>query len=183
MAKANLIFLKEGVVELKFAYADPPYLGQAKRHYGCSEVNHATLIGRLVHEFPDGWALSCSSSSLGHILPLCPSDIRIAAWVKTFCAFKVNVNPAYAWEPVVFRGGRKRGRDKATVRDWHSCQIAIKRGLVGAKPESFCYWIFELLGMQKGDELVDLFPGTGAVTVAWRKFNSQLNLEATDALL
>jgi site-specific DNA-adenine methylase len=41
-----------------FAYADPPYVGQAKRHYNSEEVDHVALIQMLVSDFPDGWALS-----------------------------------------------------------------------------------------------------------------------------
>ena len=93
---------------MRIAYADPPYIGQAKKHYGpdAKEVNHRTLIGHL-EEF-DGWALSCSSPSLREILPLCPDDVRIGAWVKPFCAFKKGVRPAYAWEPVIYKGGRNQ---------------------------------------------------------------------------
>src|SRR5213594_889325 len=119
---------------MKFAYADPPYIGQAHRYKEKREVDHAALIRELVTNFPDGWALSCSSPSLRVLLPLCPSDIRIAAWVKPFAIFKPNVNPAYAWEPVLFRGGRKRTRQEPTVRDWVSANITLKKGLVGAKP-------------------------------------------------
>lgn len=90
---------------MRFAYADPPYVGQARRHYGCTEINHAMLISHLVSDFPDGWALSCSSTSLRELLPLCPEDARVAAWVKPFASFKPGVNPAYAWEPVIFLGG------------------------------------------------------------------------------
>jgi hypothetical protein len=105
---------------MRFAYADPPYIGQAKKHYShdplCAEVNHTNLIQQL-NEY-DGWALSASSPSLRTILPLCPENVRIMAWVKPFCSFKVNVNPAYAWEPVIVCGGRKRTRQQPTVRDW-----------------------------------------------------------------
>lgn len=102
-----------------------------------------------------------------------PEGIRIGAWVKPFAIFKPNVNPAYAWEPVIYFGGRKRTRKDPTVRDWVSCNITLKRGLTGAKPEGFCLWMFELMGMRPGDVLVDLFPGTGAVTQAWAKFTGQ----------
>ena len=37
---------------------------------------------------------------------MCPAGVRVGAWVKTFCAFKKGVRPAYAWEPVIFTGGR-----------------------------------------------------------------------------
>lgn len=155
-----------------FAYADPPYIGQAKRHYGadplCAEVDHAELISRLQIEFPNGWALSASSPSLKFILPLCPADVRIAAWVKSFCAFKKGVRPAYAWEPVIFRGGRnknhpppEKGGKQTTPKDFIVEPITLKKGLVGAKPEKVCRWILDLLNVQKGDEVVDLFPGTG----------------------
>lgn len=159
-----------------FAYADPPYVGQSAKHYGGAEVNHPMLIAHLSDEFPDGWALSCSSPSLRYLLPLCPDDVRVAAWVKPFASFKPGVNPAYAWEPVIFRGGRKRGRDEMTVRDWTAENITLQRGLSGAKPDGFCFWLFALLGASRDDTLVDLFPGTGAVSAAWRSWCRQASL-------
>ena len=150
---------------MKFAYADPPYIGQAKRHYKMPEVDHKELIKDLLPY--DGWALSCSSPSLQDLLPLCPDDVRVMAWVKPFAVFKPNVNPAYAWEPVIVRGGRKRGRDIPTVRDWVSVNITLKKGLVGAKPPDFCTWLFRVLNIQPGDKFVDVFPGTGIVSTAF----------------
>ena len=165
---------------MRFAYADPPYIGQAKRHYDCEEVDHAELIAMLCRDFPDGWALSASSPSLREILPMCPPDVRIAAWVKSFCAFKKGVRPAYAWEPVIYRGGRnpsngfkhappeKNGK-QTTPKDFIVEPITLKKGLVGAKPENVCRWILDLLNVQTGDEVVDLFPGTGIMgrVAAW----------------
>ena len=156
---------------MKIAYADPPYIGQARRRYACPEVDHTALIKRLCAEF-DAWALSCSSPSLFTLLPLCPSGTRIAAWVKPFAIFKPGVNPAYAWEPVLFYGVRKRPRTVATVRDWISSSITLKRGLCGAKPTGFCDWLFDLLALELSDTFADLFIGTGAVTKAyeaWRE--------------
>ena len=153
---------------MRFAYADPPYINCSnlyKDHEDYDgEVDHKALINKLLEEFPDGWALSCHTPSLGYLLSLCPEDVRVGAWVKPFCSFKPNVNPAYAWEPVIFRGGRRYERSDDTVRDWVSVNITLKKGLTGAKPYGFCEWIFELLNIQKGDDLADLFPGTGAVT-------------------
>ena len=64
------------VGKVRFAYADPPYIGMAKKYYShdplCAEVDHAELIARLCRDFPDGWALSASSPSLGQIIPLLP---------------------------------------------------------------------------------------------------------------
>jgi hypothetical protein len=162
---------------MKIAIADPPYIGQAKKHYGCEEVDHKALIIRLMQEFPDGWALCCSSPSLHELLPLVPRDTRVMAWVKPFAAFKPGVNPAYAWEPVLVRGGRKRTREQPTVRDWVAANITLKKGLTGAKPLAFCFWLFEVLGMEEGDELHDLFPGTYAITTAWKDFSLVKEIE------
>jgi hypothetical protein len=134
------------------------------------------LISHLVSDFPDGWALSCSSPSMRELLPICPADVRVAAWVKPFASFKPGVNPAYAWEPVIFRGGHKRGRDSLTVRDFLSANITLQRGTHGAKPREFCLWVFALLGMQADDELVDLFPGSGAVTNEWKAWQMPLEV-------
>jgi len=153
----------------RIAYADPPYIGQAKKHYGKEvsyggEVDHVALIKTLVEY--DGWALSASSPSLQYILSICPENVRVAAWVKPFASFKPNVNPAYCWEPVLFVPARKRGRDKPTVRDFVSANITLKKGLSGAKPPAFGEWIYDLLQMEPDDDFFDLFPGTGAVADA-----------------
>lgn len=158
---------------MKIAYADPPYIGQAKKHYNSEEVDHEALIQRLVSEFPDGWALSCSSPSLRLLLPLCPEKVRVMAWVKPFAFFKPNVTVAYAWEPVLVYSGRSRPRTRPTVRDYVSANCTFQKGLVGAKPEGFSFWLFEVLGMESHDEFVDLFPGTGAVTKAWEKWRNR----------
>lgn len=149
---------------MRFAYSDPPYVGQAHRYPEKQEVDQKALVERMVSEFPDGWALSLSSPSLKRILPYCPDDVRVMAWVKPFAVFKPNVGVAYAWEPVIVRGGRKRGRDVPTVRDWVSANITLKKGLVGAKPEPFANWLMDVLHVQPGDELVDLYPGTGIIS-------------------
>lgn len=159
------------IFPITVAYADPPYPGQAKKLYGCEEVDHRALIARLHSEYREGWVLSTSSPALPEVLSYCPNGVRVGAWVKPFAIFKPNVNPAYAWEPVIYFGGRKRTRKDPTVRDWVSCNITLRKGLTGVKPEGFCFWLFELMGMKSGDKFIDLFPGTGAVTRAWEKFS------------
>ncbi len=93
----------------------------------------------------------------------------------TFAIYKPNVGLAYVWEPVILRGGRKIERAEPTVRDWISApaipaNITLRRGHTGAKPRDFCRWLFAALNISLGDELVDLFPGTGAVMAAWREW-------------
>jgi hypothetical protein len=174
---------------VRFAYADPPYIGQAKKHYShdarCAEVDHRELLARLRDEYPDGWALSCSTPSLEEILHLSrdvigPNAVRIGAWVKPFHVFKRGVRPAYAWEPIVFRGGRNKnhppppkGGKATTPKDWVSANITLRKGLVGAKPERVCAWLFDLLGAQLGDDLHDLYPGTGIVSACWQRWQDE----------
>lgn len=178
---------------MRFAYADPPYIGQAKRHYShdplCAEVDHGELIKTLLMEFPDGWALSASSSSIPILVRLMPEGTRMAVWCKSFCAFKRNVRPCYAWEPIFFYGGRnpmnghralipaKNGK-QTTPKDFIVEPITLRKGLVGAKPEKVCRWILDLLNVCEGDEVVDLYPGTG---IMGRVALSVTEKEPTDA--
>ena len=170
---------------MRVAYADPPYLGCCARYQHhhpdgrCWDDSHThqQLIWKLSDDFPDGWALSLSTPSLRDILPMCPTDVRIAAWVKPFAVFKPNVNPAYAWEPVIWRGGRtERSRNEPTVRDWVSSEIALQKGLIGAKPEAFVWWLLRLLGVQEHDEVTDIFTGTGVVGRVWQQYQRQRTL-------
>jgi hypothetical protein len=166
----------------RFAYADPPYLGQGQKLYGYPEwddpARHQELIDLLCRDYPDGWAMSASSPSLRVLLPMCPNDVRIAVWCKTFSAFKKGVRPAYAWEPVIFRSAHNRnhpapekGGKQTTPKDFHEvwepdghlAPITLRRGLTGAKPESVCQWILDLLNWKPGDVIDDLYPGTGVM--------------------
>lgn len=167
---------------MRFAYADPPYLGMCGKHYGhrheapygCWDdlSTHQHLIEHLVAEYPDGWALSLSEPSLRDLLPLTPVGTRTAPWNKSFCAFKKGVRPAHAWEPVLFFGGRnknhpppEKGGAQTTPKDYLVAPITLKRGLIGAKPELVCRWVLDLLGYDDGrDSIDDLFPGTHVMT-------------------
>lgn len=123
------------IVPKKVGYADPPYIGQARKRYKhdpqCAEVDHGALIDQLAAY--DGWALSCSSPSLRILLPVCLPDTRVASWVKPFCSFK-STNPAYAWEPVLYRPCRSR-EGRFVVRDRVAENVTLNRGLCGAKPD------------------------------------------------
>jgi hypothetical protein len=172
---------------VRFAYADPPYLGKCGKFYGHRHEppwgcwndldTHRQLIGHLATEYPDGWALSCASTDLRALLPLCPPETRVGPWVKTFHAFKKGVRPAYAWEPVLFLGGRngnhpppEKGGAQTTPRDWVAAPITLQRGLTGAKPETVCRWVLDLLGYDDDqDTIEDLFPGTGVMAQVARQ--------------
>jgi hypothetical protein len=133
------------------------------------EVDHGQLLRELAEGF-DAWVLHTSSTTLREVLPLCPPDVRVGAWVKSFVAFRPNQATAYAWEPVVFRGGRMRPADLPTIVDYVVAPTLLDAGCPGAKPAAVCRWAFDLLGLEPGDELVDLFPGSGGVAAAWRAF-------------
>lgn len=158
---------------MKFAYADPPYLGCSRRYYSDHPEHakydtiegHAALLVELKTDYPDGWALSMTTGNLKTLMPFIPDNARIAAWVKPFAIFTPNVNPAYTWEPVIFCGGRRGDRTRKTVKDHLACNITLKKGLTGAKPKEFCDWVLDLLGYEEGDTLVDLFPGTEIMTM------------------
>jgi hypothetical protein len=157
---------------MRFAYLDPPYLGVGYRYLEHHDEAllwddpdaHRQLIAATDADFPDGWALSASSTSLRTLLPMCPPGVRIAAWVKPWAAFKANVRVAYTWEPVIVTRGRLSSRDGATpCRDHIAEPMTMRKGLTGAKPDRFCSWVLDQLGFIPGDEVVDLFPGSGAM--------------------
>lgn len=154
---------------MRFAYADPPYLGMSKlypEHPDAarwdSAVEHIALMHALDEAY-DGWAMSASAPSLQHLLAEVPVGARVAAWVKPFAAYKRNVRIAYTWEPVIWHRGSPRREGEPVGRDHLSESITMRKGLTGAKPERFAQWIMALLGWLPGDEIVDLFPGTGGV--------------------
>lgn len=161
---------------MRLAYADPPYPGQARKHYAhdprCAEVDHVDLFARLAEY--DGWALSTGAdlAALQYVIPLVPAGARVGAWVKPFASFKPGVNPGYTWEPVIFRCARPGRRDVPTVRDHLAANITLRKGLSGAKPDEFCRWLFDLLGAEPGDTLDDLYPGTGGVSATWERWSA-----------
>lgn len=171
---------------MRIAYADPPYIGCAhlyKDHPDyAGEVDHVALLHHLENDY-DGFILHASATPASMaILSMMVHGIegaRWMAWVKGFAAFKRNVSVAYAWEPVIVKPARKPVVSKRLVmRDWIECPITLRRGLTGAKPEKVCHWAFEMVGARPDDELIDLYPGTGAVTEAWRTWRGLFTLPA-----
>lgn len=168
---------------LRLAYADPPYPGLARRCYEghpdyAGEVDHEELVAGLVRDFPDGWALSTSVDALVPVLRLCPPAARVAVWVRGERP-AAAWTPLHAWEPVIYTGGRAKLSAGAARRvdvlfgSPGPGRLADPRRVVGAKPAAFCRWLFELLGAAPGDELVDLYPGSGGVARAWEVFGSR----------
>ena len=177
---------------MKLGYADPPYFGcgklYAEHHPDALDWDdpgtHGQMVTRLQDEF-DGWVIHTSATPEAIALYGWLTEktgARWCSWVKQFAAFKRNVPVAYAWEPVLIKPARKPVVSKRMVmRDWIMCPITMKKGLTGAKPEAVCHWAFELAAARPDDELSDLYPGTGAVTEAWRTWRGKFTLPALEA--
>lgn len=165
---------------MRLGYADPPYIGCAHLYPEKTEVDHAALIAHLEANF-DGWVLhaAATAKSMAVLAPLIEQTAaRWCSWVKPFAAFKRNVPVGYTWEPVLIKAARKPVVSKRIVplRDFIAESITMKRGLTGAKPEAVCHWAFELLGARPEDELHDLYPGSEAVTRAWKTWQGKFTL-------
>jgi hypothetical protein len=154
---------------VRLAYADPPYIGRAylyREHPDRGDYNgparHVELMAELDRDY-DGWALSCSAPSLRVLLPASPERARVAVWVKPFCAYRRNVRIAFTYEPVIYVPARPDAAPTVN-RDSLVCAMSRETGLVGAKPVPFCRWVLDLLAYVEGDDVADLFPGTGVLT-------------------
>lgn len=133
------------------------------------EVDHRKLIASLEASY-DGWALSTAADALRDVLPLCPSRVRVCAWVKPIGVSSRTFGLHNTWEPLLVAPGRELRPGK---RDWLSAQPARGGGdLIGRKPIAFAAWLFDCLGMLPGDRLDDLFPGTGIVARAWESLGN-----------
>ncbi len=177
----ELIAREIAAVPLRLAYADPPYPGLARRYYEghpdyAGEVDHEQLLSRL--QVYDGWALSTSSRALPGILALCVAaglDVRVACWVRGERKTPSRW-PLCSWEPVVFAGGRRQvsaaAASDALIHHARPRTTDPHR-VIGSKPAAFCAWLFDLLGARPGDQLDDLFPGSGGVARAWDIYNAK----------
>lgn len=173
---------------MRFAYADPPYLGRAEYYRAHHDEalswddpeTHRALIERLQGEYPDGWVLSLSERSLRTILPMCPPEARTAAWISERARYAGRaVAVRRHFEPVIFCGGREgpnRAADFVVTKQEPmpaganryemNNKSAIRSGkvFVGRKPAAFCRWVLALLGFDPAKDMIaDLFPGTGAM--------------------
>ncbi len=127
-------------------------------------------------EFPDGWALSTSAAALQQVLALCPPGVRVCSWQRAVRPTK-SKRPISAWEPLIASGGRELATDgPQVVRDALAYGGRYRRfpgALIGMKPPQCAAWLFAQLGARPGDQLEDLFPGSGAIGEAWRRYTSQ----------
>lgn len=172
---------------LRIAYADPPYIGMAKRYYGDQptydgEVDHVALLSLL--ETFDGWALSCSAASIPEVLfswlqagvaggpPR--REPRIAVWHRRRMPHP-HARVLNSWEGVVYVPARSVVPGSQPILDVLLGVDARPRptlptSVIGMKPPAFSRWMFQLLGAMPGDDFHDLYPGSGLVTRAWEDY-------------
>ena len=191
--RAGADFEAPAAKPMRFAYADPPYPGMARRCYGdhpeyAGEVDHRHLLDRLEGDYPDGWALSTSPKTLFDVAGYLAErelqwwvDYRVGVWTRPAQNAKAR-RAVSAWEPVIFRGGRERPDGAPKLLDWiHAAQPRewptsgagrVTGRVTGIKPSAFSVWVFRSLGALPIDELDDVYPGSGAVGEAWRRYVS-----------
>jgi hypothetical protein len=180
---------------MKLCIADPPYLGRAVRWYGeggCGYGNginqadnhpeaylwdipetHKQLVRDLERDF-DGWAIAMSVHSLSTYLEVVETEsrngIRVCVWHKPAAVTSGN-RVTNSWEPVLIRmPANRKGWKSGGVRtsDVMTCN-PLRSGFVGSKPKEWTHWVLDLLGYQEGDEVIDLFEGSGAVAQALKE--------------
>lgn len=168
---------------LRLAYADPPYIGNARRYYGdqatyAGEVDHDELLSRLAGY--DGWALSCSSASVASIGALCVAQdlrARLAIWHRR-PAPHPTARIVTAWEGVWYVPARRRVAcvDELRVSDVllgvteTGRRPTLPSSVIGMKPPAMLAWVFRLIAALPGDSLDDLYPGSGIVARAWAAY-------------
>lgn len=127
---------------------------------------HADLMARMEADF-DGWAMAASGKSLGALYP-CIDQIgaRVAIWHVTN-AIPDGARVRNVWEAVVYRvpTARRAVGTGYRVPDLMPAPHPMS-GFVGSKPPEWTRWVLDMLGYQPGDEVDDLFPGSGAVSAA-----------------
>lgn len=172
---------------MQIAIADPPYLGRARRWYGDGRGHsggrgradehpeastwdtpeaHERLIGELEAEY-DGWAVAMSPDSLGIYLRAAPTTARAASWTRGN-AIPSGSRVRSLWEPVLVRvPDERRAHGTGAIVDDVLTAGITPGGFPGRKPEAWTHWVLTMLGYDPyADELVDVFPGSGAVAEA-----------------
>lgn len=135
---------------------------------------HRALVASLCEEF-DGWAIAMHPDNLYEYLQWVPRRTRIAVWHDPN-VMPTGAHPRRRWEAVLVYvpNGRRRVRD---IPGPHVSDVlvATRRGsggsrpgksFVGAKPPAWVHWVLAMLGHRDTDVVVDLFPGSGAVSAA-----------------
>lgn len=172
---------------MKLIIADPPYLGRANRWYGTGRghgtgrgradthpdatqwddpTKHTELVDQLERD-ADGWAIAATPSSLPLYLAHASDTVRVAIWAKGN-AVPSGSRIRQVWEPVIVRvpDGRSAHGTGPATDDVLTAGITAG-GFAGRKPPAWTHWVLAMLGYDAAvDEVVDAFPGSGAIAYA-----------------
>ncbi len=159
-----------------FGASDPPYPDRAHLYPGGVEVVPELHVPELVERFPDGWALATGSHSLRRVLACCPAGVRVLSWHRQHRPYGEHPR---AWEPLIICGGRRQ--PDRTVPD--ALEAPVPTGPMswehpGKKPEAWWHWVFDWLGVEPGDAVVDLYPGSGGGALALASYLERARLRA-----
>jgi len=180
---------------MKLCIADPPYLGRAVRWYGAGGCGngygggqadnhpdahlwdmpetHINLVKELQDNY-DGWAIAMTVHSLSTYMQAVETNsrngIRVMSWVKPSAVPSGN-RIQNIWEPLLVQvpASRKNYKSGKSMQDVLKAG-PLRRNFVGAKPEAWTHWVLDAMGYQDGDEVTDMFGGSGAVNHAIKSY-------------
>lgn len=160
-ARIRRAAIERDATPLRFAYADPPYIGKASIYRGhpdyAGEVDHDELLSLLTSY--DGWALSCSADSLPTICALAVARslrVRVAAWTRGSRPH-ATARVLSAWEPVVYVPGR-RFRPQIALDD------AVGAGLTASSGSA---WVIRRGDRAVTDVLAGVAPRSRSTHPGW----------------
>jgi hypothetical protein len=105
------------------------------------------------------------------------NGIRVMSWIKPSSVPSGN-RIASTWEPVIVKVPvERRSHGKGRSMKDHLVVNPLRSGFVGAKPPAWTEWVLDAMGYREGDEIVDLFNGSGAVMQAIEDLSYRLDLE------
>lgn len=129
-------------------------------------ARHRALVDELVAT-ADGWAIATTLDAAVAVYPPLPVGTRVLIWHRPR-AMPTGHRIASTCEAVlVFTPpDRRSSRGHGQVSD-HLTAHAPTDGFAGSKPAAWTRWVLDALDYDPDtDELVDLFPGSGAVAAA-----------------
>lgn len=127
-------------------------------------ARHRQLMNELLDAF-DGWAIATSWDAPAAVYAPLPVGARILVWhrpnsIPTGNRIQSRYETVIVWTPET----RRSSVGAVTVPDVLICPAPAK-GFAGAKPAAWTRWVLDALGYDPDtDTVVDLFPGSGAVT-------------------
>jgi hypothetical protein len=187
---------------MRLAIADPPYYGRANRYYGSgsgggggnrkvykpdyhpeahiwdTKEAHYRLVEQL-NESYDSWVIAMSSHNLDiylqHLEIGSGTNYRVCAWIKP-TSVPSGSRIRNGWEPVLLKlADSRKSRSQGIRTVDYLIANPLRSGFLGAKPFAWTHWVLDLMGYEIGDQVDDLFNGSGAVNKAIQQHEREQN--------